>query len=379
MKLRFHRYTHERSFRSSAHFANFADGQKAKFEVLKSNGTNDFEWWGKSIAQNWAQVAAAARASESNPQPIQVALNNHPVFVIESRLVTTLQDMTRREKHPAANEILPFLRGQRDDNTGAQLHVVRINAHAEFLAALALESSSRKNGLDVSLTQLLSELEDRFEILLSADQTELEAKRAAFEDLHVAAKEKFAELEAFAARNIETWQSQWLGTYNSFVEQLATETAVKLWSDRSAKHEVRYKSFRSWSVGFGIVGLVVTIAWIFGGFAFARYIFSHDATAQLASYTAGSLALFTLFVWGLRVLIRSMISEDHLCTDASARSALAHTYLALTKEQAATPEDRAIILATLFAPVSDGLVKDDGMPALSPAAIAAQILTNPNR
>ena len=72
-----------------------------------------------------------------------------------------------------------------------------------------------------------------------------------------------------------------------------------------------------------------------------------------------------------------MMSEDHLKTDASARSALAHTYLSLIKDEAATPEDRAIVLASLFAPVSDGLVKDDGMPAFSPMAMAAHVLTNP--
>ncbi|WP_420897430.1 DUF6161 domain-containing protein [Altericroceibacterium xinjiangense] len=104
-------------------------------------------------------------------------------------------------------------------------------------------------------------------------------------------------------------------------------------------------------------------------------MFPDKETAQLASYTAGSVALFTLFVWGLRVLIRSMMSEDHLSTDASARSALAHTYLALTKEKAATPEGRAIILAALFAPVSDRLVRDDAMPAFSQAALVARAVT----
>lgn len=56
---------------------------------------------------------------------------------------------------------------------------------------------------------------------------------------------------------------------------------------------------------------------------------------------------------------------------------MAHTYLALIKDKAATDQDRAIILAALFAPVSDGIVSDDAMPILSPMALAAHSLTNP--
>jgi len=169
----------------------------------------------------------------------------------------------------------------------------------------------------------------------------------------------------------------WEETHASFIEHLATETAVELWEKRAKEHKKRYESFRGWALRFGIGGLIIGLVWIFWGFALAKSVFSDDKTAQIASYTAGTIALFTLLVWGLRVLIRSMMSEDHLATDASARSVLAHTYLALTKEKAATENGRAIILAALFAPVSDGLVKDDGMPTISPAAIAAQTITRP--
>lgn len=41
----------------------------------------------------------------------------------------------------------------------------------------------------------------------------------------------------------------------------------------------------------------------------------------------------------------------------------------------ADEKDRAIILAALFRPNTDGIVKDDGAPDLGPASVAAKILT----
>ncbi len=63
------------------------------------------------------------------------------------------------------------------------------------------------------------------------------------------------------------------------------------------------------------------------------------------------------------------MTEQHLGIDAQSRASMAQTYLALTKEDVASDQDRAILLASLFRPVVDGIVKDDGLPAITPAAI----------
>ena len=191
------------------------------------------------------------------------------------------------------------------------------------------------------------------------------------------AAEDHKSLAEDAAATMAQHRADWEQARHDYLEQLKTETAVELWSERSNTHKENYKTFRMWTIGFGLVGLVLSLLWIFIGFAGVRWMLPNDVTAQVGSYVAGSVVIFTLFVWGLRVLVRSMMSEDHLSTDASARSAMAHTYLALIKQNAATDSDRTIILASLFAPVSDGIVKDDGMPVLSPAALAAHSLTNP--
>jgi len=98
---------------------------------------------------------------------------------------------------------------------------------------------------------------------------------------------------------------------------------------------------------------------------FLRPTWSHE----LIFGAAATVLYLTLFLWTMRILVRMMMSEHHLGVDARGRESMAHTYLALLEDKGATStEDRAIVLAALFRPITDGLVKDDALPLLSPAA-----------
>ena len=375
MRVRYHRYTNEKSFRSPKALADFAEKQAAKFESLRQTNGNAFTWWAQTLASHWQGAANAITSQPDDPHSAQNHFNQYPAFPFDSSLTKTLMEMTKDGRQSAAQEIIPFLSGNRNDRSAHGFGIGQVTAHAEFRLALAFDS--RQKAGDAPIDRAIADHEARLSSILDADEIKLQAQRDEFKIFIEKARSDTEDFFEAAKQFLEDAKSDWAATHASFIDQLATETAVELWRSRSTDHKSRYESFRGWVLGFGIGGFVVAILWIFGGFALAKWAFADDKTAQLASYTAGSIALFTLLIWGLRVLIRSMMSEDHLSTDASARSALAHTYLALIKEEAATDQDRAIILATLFAPVSDGLVKDDGMPAFSPASLAAQALTKP--
>lgn len=376
MKVRYHRFANEKSFRSHKALADYAEKQAAKFEALRETNLNAYTWWAQTLVNNWRGTANVISNQSDDPHAAQNHLNQNPTFPFESSITRTLLEMTQHGRQSAAQEIWPFLNGDRENRAPHNFGIGQFVAHAEFRLALAFDKQSAAAG-DAPIDRLIADHEARLASILEADESKLLAQRIEFDSFIEQAKSESEAFNRSAEDFLNNAKDEWTATHASFVEQLATETAVELWSSRSIAHKTRYESFRWWVITFGIVGFILAIGWIFGGFALARAAFTDDKTAQLASYTAGSIALFTLLVWGLRVLIRSMMSEDHLSTDASARSALAHTYLALIKEQAATDNDRAIILAALFAPVSDGLVKDDGMPAFSPAALAAQAITKP--
>ena len=99
------------------------------------------------------------------------------------------------------------------------------------------------------------------------------------------------------------------------------------------------------------------------------------ALERLIFGTSATVLILTLCLWSARILVRLMMTEHHLAIDADSRAALGDTYIRLTAEGDAALEDRKIVLATMFRPVSDGIVNDDGLPFLSPAAVASSLLT----
>lgn len=86
----------------------------------------------------------------------------------------------------------------------------------------------------------------------------------------------------------------------------------------------------------------------------------------------GALAVWTTgALWATRIMSRIYMSEHHLAVDAGERATMATTYLALTNTRSADEKDRAVVLAALFRPTADGIVKDDPPPLLTPASFLA--------
>lgn len=192
------------------------------------------------------------------------------------------------------------------------------------------------------------------------------------------------QLMSTSQETIENW-------LRAFKEQRQLEAPVALWEGRASIHESTLKSRKWWMIGVGSVGLVVAAGVALGTFEGATHIFNDAVTRsdngkifsvngmrpsfhfELILASAGTLLYLTMYLWTMRLLVRLYTTEHHLAIDARGRSALTETYLSLTKEGAATDADRAIMLAVIFRPVADGMVKEDGPPAISPAALIASI------
>lgn len=177
-----------------------------------------------------------------------------------------------------------------------------------------------------------------------------------------------------------TWQS----LNEAYNEKMKLDASVKLWADQALEHKLKYWQLLRWAVGVGIGGLCGLALWVLLSTWFAGWLFGTMTTAVAPSglrlswpyeatmIAASTLIYSTIYLWSLRLIIRTLIAENHLSIDAQARSSMAHTYLALIKDGAAGNEDRSIVLASLFRPVTDGLVRDDAMPVISPAGLATR-------
>ncbi len=80
-----------------------------------------------------------------------------------------------------------------------------------------------------------------------------------------------------------------------------------------------------------------------------------------------------LIFWIGRLFTKLYLSQHHLLQDAEERAVMTTTYLALTHENAASDEDKKIILGALFRPTADGLIKEDGPSELTLAGALSRI------
>ena len=92
---------------------------------------------------------------------------------------------------------------------------------------------------------------------------------------------------------------------------------------------------------------------------------SNNTLFQSASaWKVGSIVLLaTLAFWFIRLTVRIFLSHIHLENDAAERVTMAKTYLAMNRDGAFANQDNiGTVLAALFRPTGDGIVKDEGLP-----------------
>lgn len=158
--------------------------------------------------------------------------------------------------------------------------------------------------------------------------------------------------------------------------EIALKEPVMFWQDKAKTHRGRANLFAALglvaAVGTG-VSAVLFIPELLGSATAAASAELAKETATFApgsnrgapSYDGIALAVIfsTLTLWLLRILVRGYFSQAHLATDAEERVAMVKTYLALMESGKAPSDTLTPVLIALFRPASDGLVKDDSMPA----------------
>lgn len=166
---------------------------------------------------------------------------------------------------------------------------------------------------------------------------------------------------------------QLTATRNAFEELMRLKAPAAYWSQKAQTHKTAEKAARNHlSLFFASAILGLGVAFGVTGWAILR----PGAAPDTPAYVVISAALATLtgvVFWIGRLLTRLYLSEHHLRKDAEEREIMTTTYLALTKEAAASDADRQIILTALFRNSADGIVRDDGGADSSLAAAIARL------
>lgn len=181
-----------------------------------------------------------------------------------------------------------------------------------------------------------------------------------------------------------------------FETQLRLRAPVSLWEKRETKHSQNSKSAMTkflWA-GFVAVSFGLAVPFFFGDYianSFSQLICempaAEDAGAQGCerAFSAkgpvtitGLLLVMSVLMWIARLQYRIHLSERHLALDASEKKAFAETYLALKEGKDVSGGSEAIVLASLFRPTQDGIIRDDetGMDFSAVALMAKQFSRN---
>lgn len=216
-----------------------------------------------------------------------------------------------------------------------------------------------------ALAKITSEFEaekaksrDEAAVLRTKVETEWEAKRSEVDE---AAKEKCDALDNMR---------------KAYLEHMHLNAAVDYWTKKAQKHSEGAKRVGkrlACAAGLSMLLLAVGLAFLASyGLDLAKQK-DLSPTAPLFPLGAG-IVLTTAMTWLIRIFVRLYLSEHHLAIDAEERVTMVKTYLALTNEAKIEKEDRQLVLAPLFRPSSDGIVKDDAAPELGIGSVVSKAL-----
>jgi hypothetical protein len=351
--------------------------------------------YGQSLAsklvQPWADIRDELRRLKASGVAVKLDIEGSIQHVISAKRPLSKHSSTgaviieiwRNHGVEGANAALRVRRGEQlnanlrqEAVAGISVYVAATRSIQVLLSKSELADISRETELLRShgdtLLQSLSERIERLDELA----TDLDARTTEIED-------KAVSVHSMSARRwrgeAALWRSEWEQLRRQFKEELQIAAPVDLWTTRATTHRTNsiwYAGAAAAIAGLGFCAAIIAAVRIRD---IARFVVGPPADEaashwQVIFFASTVLLAVTLFLWAMKTAIRLFITEHHLQIDASGRAALAQTYLALIKDGAAEKEDRAIVLASLFRSVSDGLVKDDGLPSLSPAALAASTL-----
>lgn len=148
---------------------------------------------------------------------------------------------------------------------------------------------------------------------------------------------------------------------SAFLEAMRLQAPAAYWRTKADGHAKAERSAQLrllWYFPVSLLGLI--LAFSIAGWYLLNYPPQQNMTALYFLVSGGLGMIAAVTFWIGRLLTKLYLSEHHLRVDAEEREIMTTTYLALTKDKAASDADRQIILAALFRSAPDGIVKDDG-------------------
>ena len=260
------------------------------------------------------------------------------------------------------------------------------DAHEQQLDELLKEQEKRGKRVDSTILNLNKRRARHYEKWKEKTDTEV-AKRFQQAEARIDAMHR-----ANTLRQNEQ-QSEFERLQDLFATQLRLRAPVKLWEAREASHNKRSNAalLRLFCFGGLTAAIAVAVPWCLGdqiAGSFFEIVCAPQESQEAVEIqcerlfsakgpltVTGLLLAMSILTWITRLQYRIHLSERHLSLDASEKKAFAETYLAMKEGEDVGQDNEAIVLASLFRPTQDGIIRDDesGMDLSAVALLAKQL------
>jgi hypothetical protein len=148
-----------------------------------------------------------------------------------------------------------------------------------------------------------------------------------------------------------------------YKEKLRLEAPAKFWKDRATQLKQESNKYLNWLIGISIVAaiLLFTLLMLLGTSYFEA---AFNDKIKGIKWSLILITIVSLLAFSIKILAKMTFSSLHLSRDAEEREQLTHFYLALKKDTTIEPEERQLILQSLFSRADTGLLKEDSSPTM---------------
>lgn len=207
------------------------------------------------------------------------------------------------------------------------------------------------NNLLANSKTRFEEASDEYSHLQEQQAIFLNEQKKIFEDFNKKSESDFQSL-------LEKSENELKNIERTYDEKLALQASVRYWKIKANSHAKTRQTITRILIIVALIvtGLLCLETWLVIGPA--------QTVSEIQIWKLGMLFLTAIVgIWMIRILVRILLSNIHLRSDAIERRTMLLTYLALLRGgQGPNEQQRELILQILFRPSSTGIIKDDALP-----------------
>jgi ABC-type multidrug transport system fused ATPase/permease subunit len=187
-----------------------------------------------------------------------------------------------------------------------------------------------------------------------------QGQEALFQSMHQESLRQIAGAEKAARGQLDAAQREWESLKITYDTQLALQAPRTYWTSQMKAHKIAAAERRNWFIFAAFLSLMLVTVFIYVMWSAFSAKNVGDIPAVMWVITG---AVLGVTFWVIRLFSRLYLSREHLLRDAEERVTMIETFLALMQHGHLKADDLKFVLAAIFRPTEDGLVRDDGLPA----------------